>query len=267
MKPAVLCVVLIALGSISVVAAPFSYDDYAAVLEAHVDDAGRVDYAALKAKPVRLDAFVASLARLSPDTYDAWDDTGKIAFWINAYNGLTLKLIVDRYPIQPPEPADPAVPANSIRNIPGAWDAVTFVVMGEDVTLDHIEHGILRSRFDEPRIHMALVCAAVSCPPLRREPYREDDLDAQLDYQTSGFLARPSGMAVDRDAGVARLSAIFDWFKDDFVKQYKGGDRFDRATAAVLDFVGRYVGDEDRRYLKSGEFEVEYFDYDWTLNE
>jgi hypothetical protein len=250
----------------------FSYDDYAAVLEARVDDSAGVgyagvDYAGLKRSPERLRRFTTALAELPRETYEAWDTPDRIAFWINAYNALTLELIVDNYPIKASLLRKLVFPANSIRQIPGAWKGVKFTVMGEEMTLDHIEHQILRREFDEPRIHVALVCAAVSCPPLRREPFRGADLDRQLDDQARRFLARPDVLAVNRKKGVVRLSAIFDWFKDDFVKQYGGGGRDDRATAAVLDFVGRYAGDDVRSYLQSGDVKVEYFDYDWTLNE
>lgn len=241
-------------------------DEYEIVLKQHVDENGLVDYAAIKESPARLEAFAAALARLPRATYDEWNDESKIAFWINAYNALTLKLIVDHYPIQPSTLKKLIYPANSIRHIPGAWDTVTFEVMGEKMTLDHIEHGILRKEFDEPRIHMALVCAAVSCPPLRREPYRGEELGDQLDDQTRRFLSNPERLAIDRDAGVVRLSAIFDWFAADFVRQYGNeGGRSDQD--AVINFVGRYVGDDDRLYLEKGGYDVKHFDYDWTLNE
>jgi hypothetical protein len=245
----------------------FSYDDYAAVLEARVDDNARVDYAGLKQSPERLERFTNALAGLPRETYEEWGTPERIAFWINAYNALTLKLIVDNYPIKASLLRKLVFPANSIRQIPGAWKGVKFTVMGEEMTLDHIEHQILRREFDEPRIHVALVCAAVSCPPLRREPYRGADLDHQLDDQARRFLSRPDALIVDREKGVVRLSAIFDWFKDDFVKQYRGGGRDDRPTAAVLDFVSRYAGDEVRQFIENGDFKVEYLDYDWTLNE
>lgn len=245
-----------------------SWDDYAALLEARVDKRGLVDYAAIKESPARLDATAAAIGDLPRATYEGWDRDAQIAFWINAYNALTIELIVDHYPIQPSLLKRMVFPANSIRQIGGAWDKITFPVMGEAMTLDHIEHEELRKHFKEPRIHAALVCAALSCPPLRREPFRGDSLDAELDDQVRRFLARPDGLEIDRKKGVVRLSAIFDWFGGDFVEQYGvDGSRFDAPTRAVLEFVGRYVSDADRRYLESGDFDVEYFDYDWTLNE
>lgn len=245
-----------------------SWDDYAALLGGRVDDRGLVDYAAIKKSPGRLEATAHSLETLDRADYESWDRDAQIAFWINAYNALTIELIVDHYPIHPSLLKRLVYPANSIRQIDGAWDKITFPVMGEPVTLNHIEHEVLRKRFKEPRIHAALVCAALSCPPLRRAPFRADSLDAQLDDQVRRFLARPDGLSIDREHGVVRLSAIFDWFAADFVEQYGvDGSRFDAPTRAVLAFVGRYVSDADRRYLETGDFDVEYFDYDWTLNE
>lgn len=262
MKAATALCIMIAI-AVPAIAAAFSYDDYAAVLKARVNDAGLVDYAGLAESPQRLERFNAALAALSWDTYDGWSDDAQIAFWINAYNALTLQLIIDNYPIEGE--------TGSIQEIPGAWDTVTFPVMGEDMTLDHIEHGILREDFDEPRIHMALVCAAVSCPPLRREPYRGETLDARLDDQARRFLASPRGLVIDRGApggAVVRLSSIFDWFADDFVEQYGGeAGGTDGALEAVLDFVAEYAPPAQRRFLETGEFEVEYLEYDWTLNE
>jgi len=242
-------------------------DTYAEVLRTVVDDDGRVDYAALKADPRFLDEYTVSIEHLSPETYAAWDTKTKLAFWLNVYNALTLDLIVDHYPIQAVGEA-PDYPANSIRQIPGAWDTITFQVMGQAMTLDHIENDVLRKEFDEPRIHMALVCAARSCPPLRREPYDGRTLDAQLDDQVRRFLSAPDRFAIDRDAGAVRLSAIFDWFQGDFVKQYgKATGRFDPPLRAVINFIGRYLPDADRAYLEKGDYSVEYLEYDWTLNE
>lgn len=247
----------------------FSTADYADVLDRYVDDRGLVDYAGLKAHPERLEAFVDELGSITRATYDRWSDDAKIAFWLNAYNALTLELIVHHYPIKPLEREDPEYPPNSIRHIPGAWTEVTFPVMGEPMTLDHIEHGILREKFEEPRIHMALVCAAVSCPPLRRSPYRADSLSDQLDDQARRFLARPGNFRIDRDRDVVWLSSIFDWFAADFVGKYGESEvgRLDEARDTAVDFISRYVGPADRAYLETGDYEVEYTEYDWTLNE
>src|SRR4029434_9265868 len=132
----------------------------------------------------------------------------RIAFWINAYNAFTLRLILDHYPIA------------SIRRIgwlPGAAFRERFIPMqglkGETISLDDIENGTLRSAFREPRIHFALVCAARSCPPLRREAYRGADLDRQLDDQARIFLRDATKNRVDAATRTLYLSSIFKWFR------------------------------------------------------
>jgi hypothetical protein len=248
----------------------FHYDDYGAVLNEFVDDGGLVDYAALKDGRERLNAYTGALAKLDRTAYEVWNEKEKIAFWINAYNGLTLILIIDHYPIKSSRLRSVVFPKNSIMQIPGRWKKITFEVMGEPITLDAIEHKVLRARFDEPRIHVALVCAALSCPELRNEPFVAERLDEQLDDQAQKFLANDRKFVIDREAGVVRLSAIFDWFAEDFVGHYGTGDpagRRSEKTQAVINFVSEYVSDADGEYLASGDYRIKYLDYDWTLNE
>lgn len=161
-------------------------------------------------------------------------------------------------------------PKNSIRQISGAWKEVQFRVMGESITLDTIEHRMLRAGFDEPRIHMALVCAALSCPMLRNEPYTGDNLEAQLEDQSARFMAVDTRFRIDREPGIVRLSAIFDWFGGDFIPRYGTGDpagKRSEKTQAVINFVSRYVGEKDQEYLAADNYRIKHLDYDWSLNE
>ena len=257
-------------GGASDAATGFDYADFAAVLAEYVDDNGLVDYAALKVNRERLDAFVDLLAHVDPNAYQDWSDGEKIAFWINAYNGLTLKLIVDRHPIDSSFLRSIAFPKNSIMQIPGRWTEVTFEVMSGQMTLDAIEHDVLRAQLGEPRIHMALVCAALSCPELRKEPFVAARLEEQLDDQAREFLANKNKFRIDREGNVVYLSAIFDWFTEDFVDRYGSGDpqgQRSEKTQAVINFVARYVSGADAAYLASGDYRIKYLDYDWTLNE
>ena len=249
---------------------PFGYEGYAAVLTKYVDNEGLVDYAGLKGNVGKLDDFLRALAAVDAKTYDAWDDGGKVAFWTNAYNALTLKVIVDHYPIQKDLLRGLAFPANSVRQIPGAWDKVQFLVRGKKVTLNHIEHEVLRKQFNEPRIHMALVCAAKSCPRLRNEPYTGANLDAQLADQTRTFLAHPKKFRIDREGATMHLSSIFKWFGGDFVKRHapkEGYARHDEATRAVLHFAAKHLTGDEAAFVAGTEIKVEYLKYDWSLNE
>jgi len=175
-------------------------DAYASVLEKYVDGRGMVDYKTLAANREPLDRYVKSLAALDAAAYEKWSHERRIAFWINAYNALTLETIIDHYPIKGGGwIREMRFPSNSIRQIDGVWDKLEHPVMGKKMTLDHIEHEILRKQFNAPRIHVALVCAAMGCPPLRREPYAGDRLSTQLDDQAKQFFANPKKFRIDRD--------------------------------------------------------------------
>ncbi len=250
--------------------ADFSYDDYGKVLKAFVDDRGMVDYQGLKTNPGALEGFTSSVSHFDRKNYDGWTEKKKIAFWINVYNAFTLKAIIDHYPIQSSFFKSFVYPKNSIRQIPGVWDRLKFPVMGRETTLDEIEHRVLRAKFHEPRIHMALVCAAMGCPPLRNEPYVSAKLDEQLDDQARRFLANPHKFHGDRKAGKVYLSPIFQWFGDDFIGKY-GTDKqfpsFSEKERAVLNFISHYVDARDKDYLTQGSYSLEYLKYDWSLNE
>jgi hypothetical protein len=240
---------------------------YQAVLKS-VDKTGMVDYRSLKRNRADLDRFADLLDTLTKATYESWDEQEKVSFWLNAYNGLTLLAIVDHYPIQSSFLKSFRFPENSIRQISGVWDSITFPVMGEPTTLDQIEHQILRKEFDEPRIHVALVCAAMGCPPLRNEPYEGVRLGEQLDDQSRRFLENPEKFRIDRSSNTIYLSKIFDWFGDDFMNRYPGErSGSDLGESSVLEFVSRYIPPDDVKYLRSGNYRVKYLDYDWSLNE
>ncbi len=250
----------------------WDHSGYAEVLGRYVDGKGLVDYAGLKNDRSTLDQYLEGLAGVPDARVQRWSEAEKIAFWINAYNAFTLKAIIDHYPIKSGFFSSLVYPKNSIRQIDGVWDELRFAVKGEKLTLDHIEHQILRKQFDEPRIHVALVCAARSCPPLRNEPYTGARLEEQLTDQTRRFLARPENFSVDGSSRRPRLrlSRIFEWFGSDFVGKYGRTDRFpdqDPAVRAVLEYAWPHLSAEQRRALESGEFGVTYSDYDWTLNE
>jgi len=248
----------------------FDYEGFSATLGKNVDDNGMVGYKTLKADRKALDKFAAAVGALPPEVYNGWTEAEKIAFWINAYNGLTLKAIIDHYPIEPSFIASLRFPKNSIRQIPGVWDKLKFRVMGGEMTLDEIEHSRLRRDFNEPRIHVALVCAAMGCPPLRDEPFTGEKLDGQLDDQTTRFLSDPEKFRIDRSKGRVYLSPIFKWFGGDFAKSYGTDAKFaghGESERAVLSFIGAYLSESDAEYLSKGDYDIEYLDYDWSLNE
>lgn len=236
---------------------PFSYEDYALVLSQYVDDKGLVNYSELQTNRTLLDRFNASLAQVDPNTYQSWDEAEQLAFLINAYNSLTLQSIIDREPL-----------TKSIRDIPGVWKSRKFPIAGSSKTLDNIEHDTIRKDFDEPRIHAALVCAAISCPPLRNEPYLAEKLDRQLDDQVNKFINSGHGFRFDRQENRVYLSSIFKWYGKDWISSYAIEDKFSgsKKERSVLNFLSNYLNSEDRQYLEENKYKVGYLNYDWSLN-
>ena len=249
----------------------FSYDDYTIVLKDYVDNEGMVNYKKLKTQPQKLESFIASMDKLDPNSYSKYGNKERIAFWLNAYNAFTLKAVIDNYPIKPGFFKSMYYPKNSIRQIPGVWDKITFKVMGKDYTLEQIEHKILRKEFKEPRIHMAMVCAAIGCPPLRNEPYTGKKVDRQLDDQSKRFLTDPNKFSFDRGKRMLHISPIFKWFGSDFVKtkaKKKPFIQYSNKEAAILEFVRKYLA-KDHAFLDPSKkaVRIKYLDYDWSLNE
>lgn len=229
----------------------FDHADFNAVLAAHVRD-GLVDYEAVGQDP-RFEAYLAKLAAFDPKTLGRDE---QLAFWINAYNAYTLKLILKHDEKE------------SIRNINktlfvkayGPWKEKLAVVGGTAYGLDFIEQDIIRPTYKEPRIHFALVCAAMGCPPLRAEAYTGAKLEQQLQDQGHKFLREsPAKNRVDVAAKRVFLSQVFKFrnYKQDF-----GG-----TDASIGRFVAQwYPAGPERELLESGAFKVTYTDYDWSLN-
>lgn len=243
---------------------------YAELLSEHVNENGLVDYKALKANRRPLDRYVRQLGALNRSTFDDWPADRRIALLINAYNAFTLQVVIDHYPIEASWLGSLRFPNNSIRQIDGVWDEITFTLMGEDVTLEHIEHQMLRKHYDEPRIHMAINCASMGCPVLRAEPFTGEKLDEQLADQSRRFLSSRKKFRIDRDSGYIYLSPIFKWFGQDFIGVYSPGDGFkghSKQIRAVLAFCAEYLPEREAEYLRRGDYGVAYFDYDWSLND
>ncbi len=231
----------------------FDHGVFGRLLAVHVTD-GMVDYDAFKASP-EFSAYLQSLAQFEPRTLPRDE---QLAFWINAYNAYTIELI------------NTHGERESIRNINrglfgirayGPWQEPIAVVGGTAHGLDHVEQKIIRPRFREPRIHFALVCAALGCPPLRSEAYTGARLEEQLEDQARVFLRlSPEENRVDVASRAVYVSQIFRFrdYEDDF-----GGSR-----ESVARFIARYYPPgPERELLESGRWaKWQYTDYDWALN-
>jgi hypothetical protein len=212
-----------------------------------------VDYKRLKKDGV-LQPYLDELNGAKPNELGSREE--KIAFWINAYNAYTLKLILDHYPVK------------SILNISRLGKLTAFVgdspwkkeickVGGKVYTLDHIEHTILRGEFKEERVHFAANCASFSCPLLRAEAYTGDNLNAQLDEQARLFINDGIRNRFDKTKNVFYASEIFKWYKDDFVKK----------SGSLPKYLAQYASDDAKRFLLGANPEIDQIDYNWDLNE
>ena len=244
-----------------------SYRAYGAVLRAHVVGT-RVDYADLKRNRASLDAVVAELGQVRMQQMTSWTREQQIAYLINAYNAFTLQAIIDHYPIQ-------ArwfrwftfTPRNSIKQIGGVWTQLRWRVAGANMTLDEIEHDTLRAEYGEPRIHFAVNCASVSCPPIRREPYVGDQLDRQLTLAARDFLATDLGLQVDGET--LRVSSIFNWYGEDFIDTYAPLIDAERSAAerALLGVVAKYGPSKASALAQGAAVRIGFLRYDWSLND
>jgi len=224
---------------------------------------GLVDYEGLEQHPEQLESYLAELSAVTPEELSAASREARLALWINAYNACALKLVIDHYPIRGAGfPASlvrslKGVPGNSIRQISDTWSREFCDVAGKERSLDEIEHEILRP-MGEPRIHFAVNCASRSCPVLAPEAYTAGALDEQLDAAVLRLVGDAAHYSLERgDRATLRLNKVLDWYEDDF-----GGKE------GVVAFLLPYLPANDREYIAGhGPAAVEYFDYDWTLND
>jgi len=207
-------------------------------------DSGSVSYGEITAIRHKLDAYLAGLRTVSPQAVREFARSEAMAFWINAYNALTLQLILDEQP------------KDSIKDIWSPWGRERFIVAGAKISLNTIEHEILRKNFGDPRIHAALVCASKSCPILESRAFTSGDLNQRLDHAMLRFLQDPFRNRYDRTTNTLRVSQIFKWYGDDFIERFASGQNKSKAIRAVFKHYGVNVGDA----------EIEWLDYDWSLN-
>jgi hypothetical protein len=232
-------------------AAPFDATHAAldALLARHVI-VGRVAYEALAAERPALDAYLAGLAGPSEATVAAWPRDEQLAFWINAYNALTLRVVLENRPIDS---------IKSIGLLPYAAfraPVATLRARPAPLSLDDIEKGILLKELGEPRVHFAGSCASVGCPALLSRAWRGDDLDATLDASTRAFLADTTKNQWDPATRTLRLSRIFEWYAADF----------EAAAGSVPAFVATYAPPDMKAGIAAGNFTIVHLDYDWALN-
>ena len=242
-----------------------SHAAWTALLRKHVrllrgGQVTQVAYAAFKTDRPALKAYLDSLAAVAPATFGGWTRAERQAFLINAYNASTVELILTRYPN-----------LKSIKELgsllSSPWKPKWISLLGTQVSLDDLEHAMLRKRgdYDDPRVHFAVNCASIGCPALREEAFVATKLDAQMDEQTLRFMSDRTRNRYNPQRGRLELSKIFDWYGEDFRLGHRG-------VVSLPVFAARYAevladAPADRERLRAGNVGIAYTDYDWALND
>ena len=223
----------------------------------------RVDYAQLFKQPEPLNQYLAQLSSVKQSEYQLWTNDQQLSFLINAYNGFTLQLIIQNYAKFQSGKVESIKDLGSFFSSP--WKQSFFTLLGKKRHLDSIEHDMIRVWFERPRIHVALVCAAVSCPPLRNQAFVADKLEQQLDDQMTQFLSDDQRNTIKLSDNRVYLSPIFKWYGEDFEKGQQG-------FTSLKDLINVYQTDmaddpQQLTWLQKQDFEIRYLDYDWRLND
>ena len=217
----------------NLVFAQTNYDSYNAFLQKNVSASGTVNYKNIKKNKADLDKIVAVFADKIPDK--TWGKNDALAYWLNAYNLFTIKLIVDNYPVKKITDLDGGKP----------WDVKRIELAGQKYSLNQIENEIIRPTFKDGRIHFAVNCAAKSCPPLLNKAFTPSTVQTTLEQRTKTFVISKANILAANDA---KISKIFDWYKTDF------GD--------INAFLNKYASLKIAKDAK-----ITFVDYDWNLNE
>ena len=219
-----------------------SHQQWDKLLKKHVNTAGMVNYKGFQNDKAELDAYLKTLSDNAPQKN--WNENDQKAFWINAYNAYTVSLILQHYPVKSIKDI-----GGSIYKINTAWDIKFINIGGEKYDLNNIEHKMLRRKFEDPRIHFAIVCASMSCARLSRDAYTGDKLEAQLEAAGKDFLNDKAKNNIRADK--ADLSKYFTWYQGDFTKK-----------GSLVDFINKYSQTKINDNTK-----INYLDYNWSLNE
>lgn len=233
-------IIAFVLASVAQLQAQPSHSSFDALLKKHVSTTGTVNYKGFIADKAKLNTYTATVSKEYPSS--KWSEKERMVFWINVYNAYTIKAIVDHYPVKSITEIKP-------QGAESVWKLKNIKIGGKMLSLDAIENEILRVEFEDPRIHFAINCASVSCPPLRNEAFTAAALETQLTDQTRKFFKDTQRNKLSADT--AQLSQIFNWFKADFTKK-----------GSLIDFINTYSA-----VKLSKSTTITYLDYNWNLNE
>ncbi|WP_373496130.1 DUF547 domain-containing protein [Aquiflexum sp.] len=229
-------------GSLS---SPPSHEIFDGLLKKHVSKDGKVNYKGFIADMPTFEKYLKLLSDNAPDR-KTWTKDQQLAYWINAYNAFTIKIIADNYPVESIKDLNPNLNIPMVHTV---WTKKFIRIGMEDVSLDDIEHKTIRKEFEEPRIHFAVNCASVSCPPLQNEAFKAENLDSQLENAAKAFVNNPKYNKISKDK--AEVSQIFSWFKGDFTN-----------NGSLIDYLNKYS-----KVKINSNAKVSNLKYDWALNE
>lgn len=248
--------------STNAIAQSFDHQAWDAIVKENVksigDGATSFDYANVQSKQQQLKTYLDQLSAIDQATFDSWSTDEQLAFLINAYNAFTVDLILSKYP-----------DLNSIKELGGAlespWQKEFVPLLGKTLSLDNIEHDMIRGsgRYNEPRIHFAVNCASIGCPPLINEAFTAEKVDAQLEKATQDFLTDRNRNFINGE--VVTVSKIFDWYRDDFEAGWRDAIDLGEFLALYGDSLG--LDEEQSEALAAGEYDIEFSEYDWRLND
>ncbi|MBI5898462.1 MAG: DUF547 domain-containing protein [Rhodocyclales bacterium] len=226
-------------------------------------NASAVDYTAIKAEHAALKTYLGTLTAVTEADYGKWSKAQRLAFLINAYNAFTVELILSKYP-----------DLESIRDLGSVfsspWKKKFFSLLGQERHLDDIEHGMIRApgAFDDPRIHVGVVCASIGCPMLRPDAFTAEKLDAQLDDGMKRFLADATRNRYDAASGRLLVSKIFDWYGKDFEKGHMANKGYASLKTTFAHHAAQLAATpEAQAKLRNGDYRLDFLDYDWKLND
>jgi hypothetical protein len=223
----------------------------------------RVDYRLLNKQPDQLNQYLTALSSVKQSEYELWTGNEQLSFLINAYNGFTLQLINQNYAKFENGKAESIKDLGSFFSSP--WKKSFFTLLDEKRSLDDVEHNMIRAWFERPLIHAAVVCAAVSCPPLRNQAFVANKLEQQLDDQMRQFLSDDQNNTISLSDNRVKLSSIFKWYAEDFEKGQQG---FNSLNGLIKAYQADIADDPQQLiWLQKQDFKISYLDYDWRLND
>ncbi len=255
--------ILSLLASAPVQAADFDHSSWDALLTDNVEmvpdgSSSTVNYAEFEEDRAALKSYLDAMAKVSREEFDGWSKQDQLAFLINAYNAWTVELILTQYP--------DLVSIKELGSLTESpWQMVFIPLLGETLSLDNIEHDMIRGSglYNDPRIHFGVNCASIGCPALLNEAFVGNKLEQQLDMMTKGFLSDRTRNRLE-DGSLA-VSSIFNWYGDDFEQGWRGAETLDEFFALYADSLG--LSAEDIEALDSGDIEIRFLEYDWRLND